>query len=291
MRSFPKFLVRLTLFCLVTGHNISVAQISFVQLDAVLIESSDLMQAGNQQAALALLKRYEENFSSQPEFLNNLAVAYLGNSQPLEALTILRQLVDSDPVFSIVSHNLLELELQIAEGPPETLNPVLFVQSTQSFFDTELAELSETIDPSASAPIILAAQNTAQIVPASGSSDIGQPSVVDSTLRELTESWAQAWSNGEVDAYLNFYTEDFQPDPGTSHDQWRGDRDAALTRSGEISVNLSEIDVQIEGNTARVDFLQSYRSSNYSDSVRKTLVYSYADERWKVISETSIALE
>lgn len=270
------------------AHNFSVAQVSFVQLDAVLIESSDLMQAGNQEAALALLKRYEENLSSQPEFLNNLAVAYLGNSQPLEALTILRQLVDSDPVFSIVSHNLLELELQIAEGPPETLSPVLFVQSTQSFFETELADLSEAIDPSVSAPIILASQGTVDITPAT---DNSRTDLESSSLQSLTESWAQAWSNGEVDIYLNFYAEDYQPDPGTSHNQWRGNRDAALTRSGEISVDLSEIDVQIDVNTARVEFLQSYISSNYSDSVHKTLVYSYADARWKIISETSIALE
>lgn len=288
MRSFAKFLAHLALFCTIAVHNSSSAQISVVQLDAVLIESSDLMQAGNQEAALALLKRYEENFSSQPEFLNNLAVAYLGNSQPLEALTILRQLVDSDPIFSIVSHNLLELELQIAEGPPETLNPVLFVQSTQSFFETELADLSESIDPSADEPIILASQRTDEIAP---ESDNTNAIVVSPALLELTESWAQAWSSREVEAYLNYYAEDYQPDPNTSHDQWRGNRDAALTRSGEISVAVSEIDVQIEASIARVEFLQSYRSSNYSDSVRKTLVYSYADERWKIISETSIALE
>jgi hypothetical protein len=33
------------------AHNFSVAQVSFVQLDALLIESSDLKQAGNQEGA------------------------------------------------------------------------------------------------------------------------------------------------------------------------------------------------------------------------------------------------
>jgi len=155
VRSFTK----IVLLCLLAIHNSSLAQISQIQLDAVLIESSDLMQSGNPEAALAVLKRYEETFSTQPEYLNNLAVAYLRNSQPLEALTILRQLVDSDPIFSIISHNLLELELQIAEGPPEKLNPILFVQSTKSFFESELGEI-DTNRGLANTPVITTAAPT-----------------------------------------------------------------------------------------------------------------------------------
>ena len=82
-------------------YSIGLAQSSNLQLNAVLIESSDLLQAGESQAALVLLKRYETDYSNQPEFLNNLAIAYLGESQPIEAITILRQLVEADPVFSI----------------------------------------------------------------------------------------------------------------------------------------------------------------------------------------------
>ena len=68
------------------------------ELDALLLESSNLMQEGRIDEALVLLEGAENNYSDSREFMNNLAVAYLGNSQPEEALVIFRTLVDSDPM-------------------------------------------------------------------------------------------------------------------------------------------------------------------------------------------------
>ena len=56
------------------------------------------MQEGRIDEALILLEGAENNYSDSREFMNNLAVAYLGNSQPEEALVIFRTLVDSDPM-------------------------------------------------------------------------------------------------------------------------------------------------------------------------------------------------
>ena len=266
----------------------SLAQSSTLQLNAVLIESSDLLQAGDAQSALALLKRYEEEYSTQPEFLNNLAVAYLGNSQPLEAITILRQLVEADPVFSIVAHNLLELELQIAEAPPETINPVLFVQSTQSFFETEVANL----DP------VESQENTTSVVTetltqaaARASLSTENTAIDTEQIIQLTRDWANAWSNKNLESYLGFYAENYQPDASTSNAQWKASRNTSLSRPGDISVELSNIISEIQEDHGEVRFEQAYRSANYSDRVEKTLVYSRLEGEWKIVSETSITLD
>ena len=107
-------------------------------LNALLLESSDLLQSGKIEEALVLLQKNEDKYNENREFMNNLAVAYLGNSQPDIALSIFRQLVDVDPMYSIITHNLLEMELQISGVGAEKVSPVLFVQTVESYFDDQL---------------------------------------------------------------------------------------------------------------------------------------------------------
>lgn len=282
MTNLTRFVLLSTLFF----ANHGMAQSSNLELDALLIESSDLMQSGEPEDALALLKRYEEDYSAHPEFLNNLAVAYLGTADPVAAITILRQLVDSDPVFSIVAHNLIELEMQSAEGPPETINPVLFVQSTQSFFEAELENIEAIDIAEAGGAAIQPAPSLPAPAPISTHLQI-----LRDALEELTLAWAEAWSAKDLESYLNYYAADFLPAEATSSREWRISRSVALNKPGEISVEISEFDVFIDGNTATARFQQSYESSNYADRVEKTLVYSYVGDSWKISSETSIPIE
>lgn len=273
------------LIAVVALANLSFAQSGNLELDAILVESSDLMQSGDSEAALALLKRYEADYSSSPEFLNNLAVAYLGTADPISALTILRQLVDSDPVFSIVAHNLIELEMQTADGPPETINPVLFVQSTQSFFEAEMENIEAFNIADYAGDIESVVLQTS---PTPMSTHL---QVLRTALQEQTFAWAAAWSSKDLEAYLGFYASDFLPDEVTSNSEWRIGRSVALNKSGEIQVEVSEFEIFIDSTTATARFEQLYSSSNYSDRVKKTLVYSHVDERWKIVSETSTPIE
>ena len=281
MANSTKFVLLSTLFL----ANLGMAQSSNLELDALLIESSDLMQSGQAENALALLKRYEEDYSTHPEFLNNLAVAYLGTADPVAAVTILRQLVDSDPVFSIVAHNLIELEMQSAEGPPETINPVLFVQSTQSFFEAEVENIEAINIAEASSEPSIAPD---RVAPAPISTHL---QILRDALEQQTLEWAAAWSAKDLEAYLNHYAADFVPAGTTSLHEWRISRSVALNKPGGILVGISDFDVFIDGNIATARFEQRYESSNYADQVEKTLVYSYAGDSWKISSETSIPIE
>lgn len=282
MRNSTKFAVLIAALALT---NPGIAQSGNLGLDAVLIESSDLMQSGDSATALALLKRYEADYSSEPEFLNNLAVAHLGVADPVSAITILRQLVESDPIFSIVTHNLIELEMQSSDGPPDTISPVLFVQSTQSFFEAELAniEASAFDNPRSTArPIV------AQATPPPASTHI---EVIRNALQDLTLAWAEAWSAKNLETYFDFYAQDFLPTEATSHREWRIGRSVALNKPGAIEIDISGLTIDINGNNATARFEQHYSSSNYSDRVEKTLLYSYLDGKWKIVSETSIPIE
>ena len=102
-------------------------------LDEVLFESSEHLRVGKVVEALEFLVEHENRFGQEQEFRNNLAIAYLGNNQAAKALEIVSDVVDSDPLFSIIAHNYLELELAAGGNKTDRFNPILFVQSVDSF--------------------------------------------------------------------------------------------------------------------------------------------------------------
>lgn len=264
------------------------AQGSRVELDALLLESNSLLQEGRSEEALALLERNQERFSSYPEYLNNLAVALLGNQQPEKAMALLRGLVESDPVFNIVTHNLLELELLANPEPSDTMNPILFVQSVDSFFEEGLAQMADEAlsdERAAASPLAGSSMNNGDEIDLTSRNN----AIRDALIR-ITQGWAQAWSNKNLERYLAYYTENYRPDDRTSHPEWIANRASALGKPGEIAIELDNLDVQIAAEQVMVRFDQSYRSSNYSDRVRKTLVYSFTENGWRISQETSVPL-
>jgi ketosteroid isomerase-like protein len=244
-----------------------------LDLDTLLQQSSDLLQQGDTVGALALLQQHSSRHANSPEYLNNLAIAYLSNAQADNALELLRDLIDSHPVYGIIAHNLIELELQRTEAKPDTINPVLFVQSTASYFQPASRPESVASGVAEIAPIEPAGSNHSEALAAMAS--------------RITESWAAAWSRKDLDAYLGYYADDFTPNASTSHAQWRQGRARALDRPGEIQVTLDDIRVYPSADQIRVEFIQHYDSATYSDTVRKTLLYAHTGDRWRIISETS----
>lgn len=260
------------------------------ELNALLFESSELMQTGQVAEALLLLKEKETRYADRREYMNNLAVAYLGNSQPELALSILRQLVDNDPLFSIITHNLLEMELQITDAREDKIKPVLFIQTVESFFNTELAEL----EPQALAPPTKA--NTSE--PAINNSNPAD-SIVEENLivgsdsfaeaHSFVDTWAEAWSSKDYDTYINQYSERFVSTKGEDFNEWARVRKTRLNKPGPISIITSNLQVDAIGNyQLRITFDQQYSSSNYSDRVLKELVLVKDTIDWKILRESTI---
>jgi hypothetical protein len=242
-----------------------VSQANDPELDALLLESSNLMQDGRIEEALTLLEGAEGQYAGNYEYMNNLAVAYLGDGQAEKALVIFRELVDNDPLFSIIAHNLLEMELQISETRPENISPVLFVQSVESYELTEAGSSSSG--------------NSTQTIPGNIIADI----------QNLVENWASHWSNKNLIEYLSMYSRNFVGPEGEDFSQWARARRDPLTKAGSISVRTSNFDINaINNNEVRVSFDQAYNSSNYSDRVRKQLVFRLEDQDWKIIREVTL---
>ena len=56
-----------------------------------------------------------------------------------------------------------------------------------------------------------------------------------------------------------------------------------------IEVDLSELTVSVQDDTAVVEFRQVYRSDRYTDTTRKSLHLRLTDEGWKIVREVALA--
>jgi len=270
-----------------------------IELDATLFESSELMQSGQVVEALALLKGVETKYSNSREYLNNLAVAYLGNSQPEEALSILRQLVDNDPLYSIIAHNLLEMELQISETRPENIKPVLFVQTVDSFFTGEIAELqspetrrTDIAETSSVASAAAPAQTTSLIrdTPSNSSGVSSQQQIQHGIIaKAVISNWSNAWSNKDYTGYISSYAPEFISSKGQGYEQWAESRKWALNKPGNILVQASNLETEsVSPDEIIAIFDQAYESSNYSDKVQKELTLVRQNADWKILKEVTL---
>ena len=245
-------------------------------LDQVLFESSEYLRTGQATEALALLFQHEEAYAEDLEFLNNLAVAHLGNNEPEKALALIREIVDGDPLFSIIAHNYLELELGAAGAKTDRVSPILFVQTVDSF-EQGIPVPESVTEVAATAPEEFDDKEAGD-----------DRNLLKDALSSVVQSWAESWSNKEYERYVSHYGTKFDPGSGLSIIEWRSQRKDRLAKPGEIQVTIDNLTV-VEGfPSPRVRFDQSYQSVGYSDKTLKELSFEQNNNRWKISSERTI---
>jgi len=115
------------------------------------------------------------------------------------------------------------------------------------------------------------------------------PSVSDQIAFAIAR-WANAWSTREVDRYLAAYAPDFQPARGESRQQWERQRRARITARTWIEIRIRDLAIAVEGDQAKVRFVQEYRSDKGRESSMKTLMLMKSERTWLIRQEQSEAL-
>lgn len=148
--------------------------------------------------------------------------------------------------------------------------------------DAATAVDQQPSDPTAPRPINLPTKPRFATEPAG-------TSAADTVTQRLND-WAEAWSAGDVNSYLNYYVADFTPDSATSHKTWQKNRVSRISPTKQIQVQLSDINVGLsaEGDTATTTFRQIYNSDNYHDESNKILVWKKIANTWLIQEESSI---
>ena len=102
----------------------------------------------------------------------------------------------------------------------------------------------------------------------------------------LIDRWADSWSEGRVDEYLDCYSRSFVPPNGASLSQWRAGRAERLSNPRYIRVSITNLDMEVLGPAeVRANFFQNYRSDRFEDTVRKQLDLVLEDGNWKILRE------
>lgn len=99
--------------------------------------------------------------------------------------------------------------------------------------------------------------------------------------------WAKAWAAQNVDAYLGFYSQQFEPPKGLTRKAWADERRARIEGKGRIRVEVASPEVSINGNNAKVTFRQTYESDRLTARSRKTLLLVKHGGKWQIKQEAS----
>lgn len=105
-------------------------------------------------------------------------------------------------------------------------------------------------------------------------------------VSQAVQAWAKAWSTKNMNAYLGAYDSSFRPPNGRTRQAWEQDRRDRIVGRNSISVEISNLDVKLQGEKAVVTFRQNYKADSISASSRKTLELVQRNGRWLISRES-----
>lgn len=130
------------------------------------------------------------------------------------------------------------------------------------------------------APPKPAAAPTAPAVPAA-------TATANAAVGAAVHRWASAWAAQDMDDYLAAYDSSFVPPGNQTRKAWEEERRARIVGKTAISVDVRNLEVEIEGNTATAKFRQAYRADSLNVNSRKTLELVLRDKQWRIRKETA----
>lgn len=140
-------------------------------------------------------------------------------------------------------------------------------QSTETVYVDDIAELS--VDDSESG----------------GERQVENEPNINEVVRNRVTSWAAAWSNQDLDSYLAHYSGNFIPRDNMSLADWKEQRRGRLLWREYIKIELTELDVDINGDTASASFIQHYESNTFKGTGKKTLKLKQVNGNWFITQE------
>ncbi len=87
--------------------------------------------------------------------------------------------------------------------------------------------------------------------------------------------------------YLAAYGKDFDPPGEQTRKAWEEDRRSRIVGKSRISVKLSNLSIDVNGNKAVARFRQDYHADSLNVSSRKTLDLMKSGDRWVIVKEST----
>ncbi|PUE34468.1 hypothetical protein B9Z52_06085 [Limnohabitans sp. Jir72] len=106
-------------------------------------------------------------------------------------------------------------------------------------------------------------------------------------IRQVLERWSQAWSSRSMDAYFDQYATSFVPAGGLSRSAWEKVRRQRILSKGQITHEIRDLQVTLDGEMATVKFEQLYATAQTHWVGPKILRLQREGVRWRIISESA----
>lgn len=104
-------------------------------------------------------------------------------------------------------------------------------------------------------------------------------------IEQMVRDWAKAWSRQDVPAYLAFYAANFMPPRGLDRAAWEAERNRRVKAPKQIKVEVSDLRIEVKGDTAQARFRQRYEADHLKGTYRKVLDLALQDGQWKIMRE------
>ena len=144
---------------------------------------------------------------------------------------------------------------------------------------------AKTIPPVAvAAPSAVPAAAPAAPPAASPSADARQAD--HAAIEKAVQDWAKAWGDKDMARYYAAYANNYTPATRVTRAQWESDRRIRIVSKKSISVQVREMKISSNGETASARFQQLYTSDNLKGSSRKTLDMVRLGNRWLIVRES-----
>ncbi|MDZ4140610.1 MAG: outer membrane protein assembly factor BamE [Methylotenera sp.] len=120
---------------------------------------------------------------------------------------------------------------------------------------------------------------------------VASPALSHEAVIQTVTEWAEAWRTKNANQYLGFYADKFRPDGNVSKKNWAAQRKQRLSgKQGDITLALEDLQAQVQGSQASVQFFQKYSSKVFSDQVSKRLDLEFDQtlNRWLIVKESIV---
>lgn len=263
-------------------------------------------ESGKQADAVATFSKLTEDFPELPEPYNNLAVLYAGQSQFDKARAALEMAIRTNPSYATAHENLGDVyaklasqayskALQLDAGNAAVAPKLSLIRNLFAADPKSGKPAAGTAPPVAAAPAPAPAKPPAVAAPSVAAAPAAAPAAsapaaagnTEADVEAAVQAWAKAWSSKNMSSYLGAYAPNFTPPGGQSRSAWEADRKARIVPRNKIDVDVSDLDVTVNGDRASVRFRQAYASDSLSVTSRKTLDMVKSGNRWLIVREST----
>ena len=274
-------------------------------------------ESGKPADAVATFTKLTEDYPALPEPYNNLAVLYANQNQLDKARTALEMAIRTNPSYATAHENLGDIyaklasqaynkALQLDAANATSVKPKLAL--IRELFSADIAKGAKPA-AAAPAPAVVATQRPAPApapaaapaptpapaatAAAPAATPAPAPAAPDAAKQEAAKdakevtAAVQAWAAKDMKAYLAAYGKDFDPPGRMTRAAWEKEREARIVGKSKITVQVSDLNVSVNGKKATARFRQAYSADSLNVSSRKTLDLVESNGRWLIVREAT----